>query len=622
MSVLGLVCLTFVWSAALWVLASALSSLNPSPKAAQAIWRGAAALMFAPFVASAFMPGVGQVAVQALPDLPMVEALTIQPAAEFQDVTRPAFRMPHVSTLVVWVLVAGWCARGVCWAVGQFRLQRLKQRARAVLRPVGHWAEAVGLSQAPDVRVIPHGAPFLAGILRPVIYIPAALISKSHTPQIIVHEMVHLKRGDLLTRPLDRVVADIFWFSPFAWAMRERLDYWREAIVDEETADLTGDRIAYARALTQVARHARPPMTLPVAAFILKKEGTLKMRLTQLLTETDHRPKRLGLAVAAALALAAPLALAQGSLIRGAAALPAATVNYTHPILDKAKLTSAFGMRTHPITGEEKLHRGIDLAEEAGKPIYAPTSAIVTRAEMTKGYGNLVEITAGNTILRFGQLQDIKVAVGQTVSGGTIVGTLGQSGQATGPHLHLEVWRDGSAVDPMAEEGLELAKSLFITSNSGARLPAPAAAPKAPKAPAAPQPAAAPEAPEGCEADKVWFTERDMSPEWRERAEAAKLANKSAWLNLDAGWVPTTVKHPAPSYPVDAAKQHLSGTCLVMFDLGVDGLPKNKIAECSDPAFNTEAVKLNGAVFEPVKNEAGKAVEVKGVTYPLEFCIG
>ena len=310
--------------------------------------------------------------------------------------------------------------------------------------------------------------------------------------------------------------------------MRERLDYWREAIVDEETADLTGDRIAYARALTQVARHARPPMTLPVAAFILKKEGTLKMRLTQLLTETDHRPKRLGLAVAAALALAAPLALAQGSLIRGAAALPAATVNYTHPILEKAKLTSAFGMRTHPITGEEKLHRGIDLAEEAGKPIYAPTSAIVTRAEMTKGYGNLVEITAGNTILRFGQLQDIKVAVGQTVSGGTIIGTLGQSGQATGPHLHLEVWRDGSAVDPMAEEGLELAKSLFITSNSGARLPAPAAAPKAPKAPAAPQPAAAPEAPEGCEADKVWFTERDMSPEWRERAEAAKLANKSA----------------------------------------------------------------------------------------------
>lgn len=622
MSVIGLVCLTFLWSAAMWVLATALSSLNPSPKAAQAIWRGAAALMFAPFVASAFMPGVGQVAAEALPDLPMAEVLTIQPADELAARTDSSVRIPQISTLIVWALVAGWCIRGACWGIGQIRLQRIKRRARAVMRPVGHWAEAVGLSRTPDIRVIPQGAPFLAGILRPVIYIPAALISKSHAPQIIVHEMVHLKRGDLLTRPFDRLVADIFWFSPFAWATRERLDYWREAIVDEETADLTGDRIAYARALTQVARHARPPMILPVAAFILKKEGTLKMRLTQLLSETDHRPKRLGLAVAAALALAAPLALAQGSLIRGAAALPAATVHYTHPILDKAKLTSAFGMRTHPITGEEKLHRGIDLAEEEGKPIYAPTFATVTRAEMTKGYGNLVEIAAGSTVLRFGQLQDIKVAVGESVSGGTVIGTLGQTGQATGPHLHLEVWRDGVAVDPMAEEGLELAKSLFIAANSGAKVPPPAAAPKAPKAPAAPQPAAAPEAPAGCASDHTWFADSDMSPEWRERADAAKQANMAAGLSLDPKWTPTTTKYPAPSYPVDAAKQHLSGACLVMFDLGVDGLPKNKIAQCSDPAFDAEAVKLTGAVFEPATNKAGKTVEVKGVTYPLEFCIG
>ena len=621
MSVIGLVCLTFLWSTALWVLATALSSLNPSPKAAQAIWRGAAALMFAPFVASAFMPGVGQVAAEALPDLPMAEVLTIQPADELPASTDSSFRIPQISTLIVWALVAGWCIRGACWGIGQVRLQRIKRRARAVMRPVGHWAEAVGLSRTPDIRVIPQGAPFLAGILRPVIYIPAALISKSHAPQIIVHEMVHLKRGDLLTRPFDRLVADIFWFSPFAWATRERLDYWREAIVDEETADLTGDRIAYARALTQVARHARPPMILPVAAFILKKEGTLKMRLTQLLSETDHRPKRLGLAVAAALALAAPLALAQGSLIRGAAALPAATVHYTHPILDKAKLTSAFGMRTHPITGEEKLHRGIDLAEEEGKPIYAPTFATVTRAEMTKGYGNLVEIAAGSTVLRFGQLQDIKVAVGESVSGGTVIGTLGQTGQATGPHLHLEVWRDGVAVDPMAEEGLELAKSLFIAANSGAKVPPPAAAPKAPKAPAAPQPAAAPEAPAECASDNTWFADGNMSLEWRERADAAKQANMAAGLSLDPKWTPTTAKYPAPSYPVDAAKQHLSGACLVMFDLGVDGLPKNKIAECSDPAFDAEAVKLTGAVFEPATNKAGKAVEVKGVTYPLEFCI-
>lgn len=622
MSVFGLVCLALIWSAALWGLATALSSLHPSPKAAQAIWRGAAALMFVPFLASAFMPGFTQTAVEALPDLPVMEALTVQPGAEFQEAAASSFRMPQVSMLVLWTLVFGWMVRGVCWGIGQYRLQRLKQCARLVTRPVGHWADAVGLRRVPDVRVIPRGAPFLAGILRPVIYVPAALVSKSHTPQIIVHEMVHLKRGDLITRPFDRFVADVFWFSPFVWAMRERLDYWREAIVDEETADLTGDRIAYARALTQVARHARPPMILPVAAFTLKKEGTLKMRLTQLLTETPRRPGRLGLAMAAALALATPLALAQGSLIRGVAALPSATPVYMHPVLDKAKLTSAFGMRTHPLTGEEKFHRGIDLAEEEGKPIYAPAAATVTRAEVVKGYGNLVEISAGRTFLRFGQMKDINVGVGDTVSAGTILGTLGKSGQATGPHLHLEVWRDGVAVDPMAEEGLELAKSLFIAAGSGAKIPPPPAAPKAPEAQTAPQPAAAPQAPAGCQSNKVWFADRDMSPEWRARLEAAKSANMSAGLKLDANWMPVTAQLPRPSYPVDAARQNLSGACLVMFDLGVDGVPVNKVADCTDAAFSAEAVKLNGARFEPVTNDAGQPVEVKGVTYPLDFCIG
>ncbi|MEQ3648389.1 peptidoglycan DD-metalloendopeptidase family protein [Hyphomonas sp.] len=632
MSLLGLVCLALGWSAALWLLATALCALRPSPKMAQAIWRGAAALMFAPFLASAFMPGFSQVAGQTLPDMPVMEALRVQPGADFVEAAQPSFRMPSIETMILWGLVAGWSVRGLFWVMGQARLQRLKQTSRPVVRPVRHWADAIGLRRVPDVRVIPHGAPFLAGILRPVIFIPAALISKQHTPQIIVHELVHLKRGDLLTRPFDRMVADLFWFSPFAWAIRERLDYWREAIVDEETADLTGDRIAYARALTQVARHARPALILPVAAFTLKKEGTLKMRLTQLLSETPRRPKRLGLAVVAALALATPLALAQGSLIRGAAVLPADTIAYSHAVLDKAKLTSTFGMRKHPVSGEAKEHQGVDLAEEEGKPVYAPAAATVTRAEMARGYGNLVEISAGNTVLRFGQLKDINVSAGQSVSAGTIIGSLGQSGQATGPHLHLEVWRDGEAVDPMAEQGLVLADSLFITANSGAKVPQAPAAPRAPLTEPAPQPISAPDVglgadqdvgqlSESCSGQTNWFNDRQVSDEWQARIDASRIANASAGLRPEKDWVPVSVVLPSPSYPVEAARQGKSGACMVMFDLGTDGVPANKIAECSDPVFHAEAIRLNKATFEPVMSDDGNLVDVKGVTYPLEFCI-
>ena len=184
-------------------------------------------------------------------------------------------------------------------------------------------AARLGLPAAPRVRIIAQGVPFLAGLRHPTIFLPAPLAGGEGETEILVHEMVHLKRGDLVLRPLERFIADLFWFSPFAWAIRGELDYWREAAVDEETATITGDRIAYARALTRAARHSRPSVSLPVAAFILKKEGTLKMRLETLFT--DQRPvRRLGVSAVALIALAAPLALAQGLLIRGPAVVLAA----------------------------------------------------------------------------------------------------------------------------------------------------------------------------------------------------------------------------------------------------------------------------------------------------------
>ena len=68
----------------------------------------------------------------------------------------------------------------------------------------------------------------------------------------------------------------------------------------------------------------------------------------------------------------------------------------------------------------------------------------------------------GDTVLRFAQLKSMKVKAGDTVKPGDVIGTLGESGQATGPHLHLEVLRGGVAVDPQAEEGLVLADDLKL----------------------------------------------------------------------------------------------------------------------------------------------------------------
>ena len=115
-----------------------------------------------------------------------------------------AFQLPDTGTLILGVIAAGWAVRFLLWSISQVRLQRLKARAMRTNRPIGHWAEAVGLSRTPLVHVIPRGAPFLAGILKRSVYVPAALINGAGASQVIVHELVHLKRGDLATRPLER----------------------------------------------------------------------------------------------------------------------------------------------------------------------------------------------------------------------------------------------------------------------------------------------------------------------------------------------------------------------------------------------------------------------------------
>ncbi|MEZ5999403.1 peptidoglycan DD-metalloendopeptidase family protein [Hyphomonas sp.] len=481
MSPLGLVLIALGWSAIVWAGASLICRMKPAPELAQAIWRGAALVMIAPYAASLFLPGLPVRVEAQLADLPLMEPLALMPAEGIAAAApSQAMNLPDAATLILGIVAAGWAVRFLLWGISQIRLQRLKAHAMRTNRPIGHWAEAVGLSRTPQVHVIPRGAPFLAGILKRSVYVPAALINREGAQQVIVHELVHLKRGDLITRPLERLIADVFWFSPFAWWIRGQLDFWREAVVDDETVELTGDRIAYARTLTSAARVSRDEAVLPVAAFILRKKGTLKMRLNQLLTE-KQRPRRLGLVMAAALVCAAPLALAQGMLIKGAAAAPGADVTYSHAVLDKARLTSAFGMRLHPITEEVKQHAGVDLAEAEGVPVYAPTAGVIVSAASQGAYGNLVELQAGGeTLLRFAQLKSMKVKPGDTVKPGDVIGALGQSGQATGPHLHFEVVRAGMPVDPQAEEGLVLADSLFITSSAGAKAPVP---PKPPKPP-------------------------------------------------------------------------------------------------------------------------------------------
>lgn len=114
-------------------------------------------------------------------------------------------------------------------------------------------------------------------------------------------------------------------------------------------------------------------------------------------------------------------------------------------------ITSAYGIREHPIQGIIKKHTGIDIGNAGfGAPIIAATDGVVTMAGSYGGYGNCVIINHGNGISTlYGHGQAILTQVGKEVKKGDLIMEVGSTGNSTGPHLHFEVRINGTCVDPM-----------------------------------------------------------------------------------------------------------------------------------------------------------------------------
>lgn len=112
-------------------------------------------------------------------------------------------------------------------------------------------------------------------------------------------------------------------------------------------------------------------------------------------------------------------------------------------------ISSNFGRRTDPISGLMSMHTGIDFAAPSGTAIHAVGAGVVTFAGRKGAYGNTIEITHGNGYrTRYAHAKELKVSKGEVVKKGQAIATVGSTGRSTGPHLHLEVFRNGMAVNP------------------------------------------------------------------------------------------------------------------------------------------------------------------------------
>jgi murein DD-endopeptidase MepM/ murein hydrolase activator NlpD len=210
-------------------------------------------------------------------------------------------------------------------------------------------------------------------------------------------------------------------------------------------ARIEARQIAFVERLTRLADRRSKQATQAIRALgldpramvaRLDERGAQGGPLLRLATSADGsldpRFRRLGLSLAR-----------MNLLERGLAGIPntlPASMDY---------ISSGFGYRSDPFSGEGAFHAGLDFKGPFGAPIYAAAKGTVRFVGQKQGYGNCVEIDHGNGLMtRYAHMSAFRAEVGQAVKAGDVLGAIGSTGRSTGPHLHFEVRINDRPVDP------------------------------------------------------------------------------------------------------------------------------------------------------------------------------
>ena len=120
--------------------------------------------------------------------------------------------------------------------------------------------------------------------------------------------------------------------------------------------------------------------------------------------------------------------------------------------IDGARISSSFGMRKHPISGFNKMHKGVDFAAPIGTPVYAGGNGVIEMVGVNGGYGKYIRIRHNNEYkTAYAHLNSYRkgISKGVRVNQGEVIGYVGSTGKSTGPHLHYEIIYQNKKVNPL-----------------------------------------------------------------------------------------------------------------------------------------------------------------------------
>ncbi len=295
---------------------------------------------------------------------------------------------------------------------------------------------------------------FTIGTWQPFVVLPRQVVDNAHSRDldiILAHELGHIARRDDLAIQVMLLLRSVFFFYPIVWVCLYFLSVAREQLCDKRVLERNRFEPAdYGRSLLDVIglQHARTAPSC-VAGFTGKKalQARLKFCFSAQVTRKTQ-PFRY-------IALFAALAVVLLPLAAGTHANNPAVGGFASPVVG-GRVSSEFGFRNNPLDKEGKrhFHKGIDIMGARNQPVYAVADGEVIEAEEyvateMPNWGNYIVVRHANGLVsRYMHLDTVKASVGERVTGGQQIGAMGDSGLATGVHLHFELLRGQEPVDP------------------------------------------------------------------------------------------------------------------------------------------------------------------------------
>lgn len=301
-------------------------------------------------------------------------------------------------------------------------------------------------------------SPCLYGFFKPCILLPQNIEEKINTEElkyVISHELAHFKRKDIFIYLLISILQIIYWFNPIILYGLYRMKNDCEIACDALALSSfeKDEKQNYGLSIIHLLEKSKTQGNHIITTEFVNSKKYLKRRII-MIKEFKKGSYRLSFITILGFVLIASFFLTNGNVQatpnQNLVGQSISQGEMIWPVPSFTKISSSFGTRINPITKEERTHTGIDIPAEKGESIVAAANGKVILADLNEGYGKTVIIDHGNSIATlYGHCSELLVNENDMVSSGTEIAKVGQTGLATGNHLHFEVRKDGEAVNPL-----------------------------------------------------------------------------------------------------------------------------------------------------------------------------